>query len=690
MLDAGGRRDAAVIDCAHAHLDAAPQAYRPEADNKGAAAGMSGPMKRKIAAILAADVAGYSRLVAEAEEETLTRLGAFRQVFDDFVKRSGGRIFNTAGDSVMCEFDSAVEAVRCAIDIQESLRTRNLAFAPNRRLQFRIGITIGDVVERNGDLLGDGVNIAARLESLAEPGGICVSRSVHEAVANKISVPFRDIGERQVKNIPNRVHAFVVAWPANEPEVLPRTPEAAEPKQWAPWLLIGAGALAAAMFGFVIFGPSPSAPPAAGPPKQAEIQAKPPEPPKQTARTETPTAPPVQPQPPADPGEAFAKLAQQGGIVPDAKTAPELYHNARIHEARGEPAQARRAYQALAALGTDYVDPHLRYAALLRVQDGRAGARQVYSGLMREKPARVLALIHALQLDGADRRAKVESFANANPDYAPAHYLLADEHSEDRIGSQTLTDRRLEFDALERFLEADSAGRLQPFFLDQSVLGQWLDKARKRKAAIETFFQSAPTKPTASFARSNSGWTTAFALPEAATALSVRVGETGEFKSTGFAQGVDQRTGKPAPLPMIELPPSQERTTLYVRYDDASGRTAGPFAIPFDPQAALVASQREVLERFPNAWVAFRPDMPNVLYYTHLMSYRCAIEHAEMGLDEGPLVIGLPLPPCDETNPHAVPADVRPYAHLPKGVRAVSVQLTYADGTQSGVQVFRR
>ena len=657
----------------------------------GATAQMSGPMKRKIAAILAADVAGYSRLVAEAEEETLTRLGAFRQVFDEFVKRSGGRIFNTAGDSVMCEFDSAVEAVRCAIDIQESLRTRNLAYPPSRRLQFRIGITIGDVVERNGDLLGDGVNIAARLESLAEPGGICVSRSVHEAVANKISVPFRDIGERQVKNIPNRVHAFVVAWPASEPEIAPRTrPEPSEPRQWAPWLLIGAGALAAAVFGFVIFGPIPSAPPPLAPPQQAEIQTKPPESAKETSRTETPVAPPAPPQLPSDPAEAFSKLAQQGGIVPNARTAPELYHNARIHEERGEPAQARRAYQALASLGTDYIDPHLRYAALLRVQDGRAGARQSYAALMREKPARVLALIHALQLDGADRRAKVEAFANANPAYAPAQYLLAEEHSEDRIGAQTLTDRRLEFDAIERFLEADAEGRLQAFFLDQSVLGQWLDKARKRKAAIESFFQSAPTKPTASFTRSNAGWTAAFALPEAATALAVRIGETGEFKSTGFAQGVDQRTGKPAPLPTIELPPSQERTTLYVRYDDASGRTAGPFPIAFDPQAALVASQRDVLERFPNAWVAFRPDMPNVLYYTHLISYRCAIEHAEMGLDEGPLVIDLPLPPCDETNPHAVPADMRPYAHLPKGVRAVSVQLTYADGTQSEVRSFRR
>ncbi len=167
-------------------------------------------MKRKIAAIFAADIAGYSRLVAEDEEETLRRLASYRAVMDDFIARAGGRIFNTAGDAVLAEFSSAVEAVRCAIDIQESLRTRNMAYPPSRQMSFRIGITVGDVVERDGDLLGDGVNIAARLEGIAPVGGICVSRTVHEQVANKLSVHFADIGEQQVKNIPNPVHAFNV------------------------------------------------------------------------------------------------------------------------------------------------------------------------------------------------------------------------------------------------------------------------------------------------------------------------------------------------------------------------------------------------------------------------------------------------------------------------------------------------
>ena len=168
-------------------------------------------MKRKIAAIMASDIAGYSKLVAEDEEETLRRLESYRGVFADFVTRFSGRIFNTAGDAILAEYPSAVDAVRCAIDVQESLRTRNLAYPASRQMSFRIGITIGDVVERDGDLLGDGVNIASRLSGLAEPGGLCVARTVYEQVANKLSVAFVDIGEQEVKNIPTPIHVYALA-----------------------------------------------------------------------------------------------------------------------------------------------------------------------------------------------------------------------------------------------------------------------------------------------------------------------------------------------------------------------------------------------------------------------------------------------------------------------------------------------
>src|SRR6201994_3290396 len=217
-------------------------------------------MKRKIAAIFAADVAGYSRLVAEDEEETLRRLASYRAVMDDFIAKSGGRIFNTAGDSVLAEFSSAVEAVRCAIDIQESLRTRNMAYPASRQMNFRIGITIGDVVERDGDLLGDGVNIAARLESIAPVGGICISRTVHEQVANKLSVQFADIGEQRIKNIPTPVHAFMVAMRREDgtyatPQIKKPAPKAvAVAPNWLWPVVIGVVAIVAiCVAGFLYF-----------------------------------------------------------------------------------------------------------------------------------------------------------------------------------------------------------------------------------------------------------------------------------------------------------------------------------------------------------------------------------------------------------------------------------------------------
>src|SRR6188768_3304740 len=207
-------------------------------------------MKRKIAAIFAADIAGYSRLVAEDEEETLRRLASYRQVTDDFIAKGGGRIFNTAGDAVLAEFASAVEAVRCAIDIQESLRTRNLAYPDSRQMSYRIGLGIGDVVEREGDLLGDGVNIAARLEGLAEVGGICISRAVYEQVTGKLSARFIDIGARKVKNIPEPVHAYlVVTWDDGhtfaKPQVTATPASARSATKWLPVTLIGVIALCA-------------------------------------------------------------------------------------------------------------------------------------------------------------------------------------------------------------------------------------------------------------------------------------------------------------------------------------------------------------------------------------------------------------------------------------------------------------
>ena len=167
-------------------------------------------VERRLAAIFAADVAGYSRLMSQDEAGTLRALAAAREVMDGLIRDHGGRIANTAGDSVLAEFPSAVDAVQCAVAIQEKLAQANVGEAQDRRLQFRIGVHVGDVVVRGGDLLGDGVNVAARLEAFAEPGGIAISGAAHGYVRKALPLAYTDLGEQHVKNIDEPVRAYAV------------------------------------------------------------------------------------------------------------------------------------------------------------------------------------------------------------------------------------------------------------------------------------------------------------------------------------------------------------------------------------------------------------------------------------------------------------------------------------------------
>jgi adenylate cyclase len=165
--------------------------------------------KRRLAAILAADVAGYSRLMGGDEEGTLECLKAHRrELIDPKINEHHGRIVKTTGDGLLVEFASVVDAVRCAVDVQREMADRNIGVPADRRIEFRIGINVGDIIIDEGDIFGDGVNVAARLEALAEPGSICVSRVVRDQVRDKLDFAFVDMGEQQVKNITRPVRAY--------------------------------------------------------------------------------------------------------------------------------------------------------------------------------------------------------------------------------------------------------------------------------------------------------------------------------------------------------------------------------------------------------------------------------------------------------------------------------------------------
>jgi class 3 adenylate cyclase len=168
-------------------------------------------LTRRLVAVLAADVAGYSRLTGADEEGTHVRLKEhFRGLLVPKIAAHFGTVVKNTGDGLLAEFDSVVDAVRCAVDVQHGMGERNAALAPNDRIEFRIGINVGDVIRDDGDIFGDAVNVAVRLQAIAEPGGICLSDDAHRYVRDKIDVAFDDAGEQRLKNIGRPIRVFAV------------------------------------------------------------------------------------------------------------------------------------------------------------------------------------------------------------------------------------------------------------------------------------------------------------------------------------------------------------------------------------------------------------------------------------------------------------------------------------------------
>jgi Caspase domain len=196
--------------------------------------------------------------------------------------------------------------------------------------------------------------------------------------------------------------------------------------------------------------------------------------------------------------------------------------------------------------------------------------------------------------------------------------------------------------------------------------------------------------PIAMFSRHNGGWTVVFSIADPTLGISWRIGETSEFRETGFIDTLDPRTRKRMPNPSIELAADAPAGTIQVRYVDASGELQGPFPIKFDPEAALIRDQRKILDMTATSWLSFREFNGLLVYYSHLMSYRCAIREARIGIDTAVPDKLLKMPPCDPRDPSVIPHEAQPYIKLAPSTQFVSVELTYRDGSISEIKSFRR
>jgi hypothetical protein len=196
--------------------------------------------------------------------------------------------------------------------------------------------------------------------------------------------------------------------------------------------------------------------------------------------------------------------------------------------------------------------------------------------------------------------------------------------------------------------------------------------------------------PIASFSRHNGGWTVVFSIADPTLGISWRIGDRGDFRETGFMDTLDPRTRKRMPNPSIELPADAPAATIELRYVDTQGEMQGPFPIKFDPDAALIRDQRKILDMTATSWLSFREFNGLLVYYTHLMSYRCAIREVRIGIDTAVPDKVLKMPACNSRDPSAIPSDAQPYLKLAPQTKSVSVELTYRDGSVSEIKTFRR
>ncbi|WOJ98497.1 hypothetical protein R0137_07975 [Congregibacter brevis] len=378
-----------------------------------------------------------------------------------------------------------------------------------------------------------------------------------------------------------------------------------------------------------------------------------------------------------------------GGLIDSPRSPEDHYHNARLQELGGDYSAARRSYISYFASDLPLLDPHLRFLAFLKVQEGTAGARETYMTLMAGKTEGIPAYVRLILLDARQRVPRLEAYAAENPDFAPTFYHLSEEVSERRLGFQTLANKRAERDYLAAFQSADEAGGLLKHMIDQSLVEEWRNDASMRLTSLNTNSGSALNNPVSiSFGVNNSGYTATLAIAEPVVEVLWNQ-KDGEARSTGESGALNPQTGKPVPQMFFNLPANQGDTTIEIRYRDRNGALQGPFDFPFKGQQESKDANQRILESTTTSWVSFRDyDGKRLLYFTHLMSYRGSIKIIQYGLNSNNPTKRFRFPAWRKAGMAPIDAKTPMYKSVPRSTRYVTVQLTYKDGSKSAIQRF--
>lgn len=382
--------------------------------------------------------------------------------------------------------------------------------------------------------------------------------------------------------------------------------------------------------------------------------------------------------------QGFAGLDKLGGIIQNPQKPEEHYHNARLYETGGDFGNARRSYNAFFAYKLNFLDPHLRYQTFLKIQEGRAGAREIYSAMYEQDRRPLIDFARILLFEAPQRLDMLKSFLAANPDFAAGFYELSREYSAARKGTQSLGDKQAELEALERFKALHAEGKFVRYFIDQTAAAEWLDEADTRLKSLSVLKQSGGQAPvTMSAMRSNADWTIVLQFKEMPREIFYRLGGEETFRSTGLMDATNAATGLKIPNTSFSLKPSVGKTRIEIKYSDVGNEMRGPFTLEFDPAAELIAAQKKMLGLTKNSWLAFRDfDGKTLLYFTQLVSNRCAIDKVAYGINSDTTPSDFTLEPCNPKDPYNVGEGLI-YLEIPVNSRYASVQLTYRDGTKS-------
>ncbi len=392
----------------------------------------------------------------------------------------------------------------------------------------------------------------------------------------------------------------------------------------------------------------------------------------------------------ADLSHSFSALSSAGGVIAGPKSPEQHYHNARMFELRGDYGNARRAYLEYFRFDLDFLDPHLRFQQLLKVQEGRAGARETYGYIAERAQGSIARLASYFLLERDPRVERVEAYLAEHPDFGPAHYLLSKDFSFERLGQQTLGDKAREKELLETFVRLDGQGKVARWILDKSEVAEWLEDATSRLTGLKTSGHALDQPVSVMWTAHNSGWTGSVQIAEPAKEIFWRKQGEPEFESTGYFSSTPGPYGFPMPTPMFELHRKTPPTTIEIQYLNLRGELMGPYTSAFQPNQESMLQTKRTINMTKTGWVAFRDfDQKLLLYFTHLL---CFAEVAEIryGLDTEEPSLSHPVPEREGVGMVGVPEDAICYIEVPLQTKTACVQVVFTDGEKTDVEVFYR